>query len=415
MLSFLKSSFWSLLSVGSRTLSALVINKIIAGQFGPQGITLLSHFQNLVTLATTIPIEGINVGLVTYLAGKEPTDAGYRRYYWAGIFWQVLVFLVVIGVFLGRQHFYLGTFLQQVNLVSWIFFFFLGVVFFLIAAYLQTLMLARQELRAYTILIVISSLCSALFIWLFLQEMPLPHLLLLYLASQAVTAIVAVIISVRSGWLLAWSGQGLSKPILRDIGKFILMALTLVICSKLVNFYVRDLMIKRFDLYQTGLWQAMVKLSDNYTLVFTSLISMVYYPRVAALVKQPEALRRYVRQVFFMLVPAIALGLLLFYVLQRWFIILLFNASFLPGAYLLDYQVLGDFFKMSAWILSYLMMAQARTGLYVVVQVIAAALYLLVLFWLVNKYGLPGVTMAHCVSFGLFLVFNLIFFRKLIF
>ncbi|KAA5539256.1 oligosaccharide flippase family protein [Adhaeribacter rhizoryzae] len=415
MLSFLKSSFWSLLSVGSRTVSALIINKIIAGQFGPQGITLLSHFQNLVTLATTIPIEGINVGLVTYLAGKEPNSTNYRRYYMAGIFWQVLVFFVVTGIILSQQHFYLGTFLQQVNPVSWGIFFFLGLVFFLVTAYLQTLMLARQELRAYTILIFVSSVCSALFIWLFLREIPLASILLLYLASQGVTAVVALIIAARKGWLPAWTWEGLNKPILRDIGKFILMALTLAICSKLVNFYVRDLMIKRFDLYQTGLWQAMVKLSDNYTMLFTSLISMVYYPRVAALVQQPEALRRYVRQVFFILVPAIAAGLLLFYGLQRWFIILLFNPDFLPGAYLLDYQVLGDFFKMSAWILSYLMMAQARTGLYILVQVVAAGLYLLILFWLVNKYGLPGVTMAHCVSFGLFLVFNLIFFRKLIF
>jgi polysaccharide transporter, PST family len=77
--------------------------------------------------------------------------------------------------------------------------------------------------------------------------------------------------------------------------------------------------------------------------------------------------------------------------------------------------VLGDFFKMSAWILSYLMMAQARTGLYIGVQVVAAALYLLILFWLVDVFGLHGITMAHCASFGLFLVFNLIFFRKLIF
>src|SRR5687767_8364933 len=115
MLSFLKSSFWLLLSVGSRTLSALIINKLIAGQFGPQGITLLSHFQNLVTLATTIPIEGINMGLITYLSGKQPEQPSYRRYFMAGIFWQVLVFLAVIGVFLMQQNFYLGTFLDQVN------------------------------------------------------------------------------------------------------------------------------------------------------------------------------------------------------------------------------------------------------------------------------------------------------------
>ena len=415
MLSFLKSSFWSLLSVGSRTLSVLIINKLISGQFGPQGITLLAHFQNLVTLATTIPSDGINMGLITYLSGKQPTGVSYRRYFVGGIFWQILVFLAITGVFLVRQNFYLGAFLQQVNPVGWITFFILGIMLLLAGIYLQAIMLAQQALRIYTVLIAVTSTVSAFLIWIFLREMPFPNILLLYLVSQALTAVIAVILAAHKGWLPRWDWQDLDKPVLRDIGKFILMALTLVICSKLVNFYVRDLMIKRFDLYQTGLWQAMVKLSDNYTLVFTSLIGMVYYPRVAALVKQPEALRRYVRQVFFSLVPAIALVLVLFYVLQRWFILLLFTADFLPGAYLLDFQVLGDFFKMSAWILSYLMMAQARTGLYIGVQVVAAALYLLILFWLVDVFGLHGITMAHCASFGLFLVFNLIFFRKLIF
>lgn len=415
MVSFLKSSFWSLLSVGSRTLSALVINKLISGQFGPQGITLLAHFQNLVTLATTIPSEGINMGLITFLAGTQPTDARSQKYFISGICWQMVVFLVVTGVFLMKPKFYFGAFWPAGDSVTWVGWFLLGLMLLLVSIYLQALLLARQALRVYTGLIAFTSLSSALLIWLFLKSWPLGQLLLLYLATQAITAFITVTVIVRRGWLPTLAGQLPDKAALRQMGKFILMALTLVICSKLVNFYVRDLMIKRFDLYHTGLWQAMVKLSDNYTQVFTALVGMVYYPRVAALVAQPLALRRYVRQVFFSLVPAVAVGLIGFYLLQKWFIILLFNPGFLRGAYLLDYLVLGDFFKMSAWLLSYLLMAQARTGLYMLVQIVAAAIYLGLLWWLVAWFGLRGVTMAHCASFGLFLGFNLIYFRKLIF
>jgi hypothetical protein len=33
----------------------------------------------------------------------------------------------------------------------------------------------------------------------------------------------------------------------------------------------------------------------------------------------------------------------------------------------------------------------------------------------VAAFGLKGVTMAHCASFGLFLLFNLVYFRKILF
>jgi PST family polysaccharide transporter len=415
MLALFKSSFWSLLSIGSRTISVLVINKLVGLQFGPQGITLLAHFQNLITIATTIPSDGVNMGLITYLAGQETTDNRYRRYFIGGVCWQAFIFMVVGGVFLSRKEFFLGNFLPSVTALTWVCLFFSGLLLLLVSTYLQAVMLARQALQFYTLLIIISSSASAWFIWYFLPALPLPYLLLMYPAGQTLAALVGLLITARQGWLPRGGWSAPDRQVLLDFGRFILMALTLVVCSKIVNFYVRDLMIRRFDLYQTGLWQAMVKLSDNYTLVFTSLIGTVYYPRLAALINHASALRRYVRTVFFAVVPVLGLGLLLFYFLQRYFIVWLFDEQFLPGAYLLDYIVLGDFFKMAAWLLSYLMMAQARTTLYMVVQIIAAAVYLGLLFWLVGQFGLPGITMAHCASFGLFLIFNLWFFRKLIF
>jgi PST family polysaccharide transporter len=415
MRTFLKSSFWSLLAIGFRTASALVINKLVALQFGPNGITLLSHFQNLVTIATTVPNEGINLGLLSLLADKKTSDPDYRRFFWAGALWQLLVFGMLLALLLGQRHFYLGAFLEHENAASWTGFFLLGLLLLLLSVFLQGILLTRQALPYYALLVALPSTGSAAAFWYFRAEVSLPVLLLLYLGSQAFTALVALALCAWKGWLPRFSRPGFRPQALASIGKFILMALTLVLCSKLVNFYVRDLMIQRFDLYHTGLWQAVVKLSDNYTMVFTSLLGMLYYPRLAALIRQPAAFRAFVRQVFYRVVPLIGLGLLVFYGLRSWFIRLLFDASFLPAAYLLDYQVLGDFFKLSAWLLSYIIVVQARTALYIGLQAAAAGLYLVLLFWFVGAFGLQGVTMAHCASFGLFLVFNLVYFRKIIF
>jgi len=415
MRSFFKASFWTFITIAIRTISALIINKLVALQFGPNGITLLSHFQNLITIATTIPNEGINRGVITYLAGKETNNQDYRAYFIAGAWWQFVVLGVIIFLFFARSSFFLQVFLQDVSWSGWLFFFFAGLFLLLLSNFLQAILIARQELIWYAGLVIIWSLGSAVFIWLLLKQYALPYLLLVYLVTQGIAAVAGGVLIGIKGWFPRLSGPIINQQALQDLGKFIIMALTLVVCSNLVNFYVRELMMRRFDLYQTGLWQAAVKLSDNYTMVFTSLIGMVYYPKIAALISEPEAFRSFVRRVFFSLVPLIGAGLLLFYVLRRWFILLLFDEVFLPAAGLLDYQVLGDFFKMSAWILSYIILAQGRVAFNILIQVMGAALYLLLLFWFLDKFGLEGVTKAHCVSFGLFFLFNIIYFRKLLF
>jgi len=67
----LKSSIWSFLAVLVRGISALTINKVFAVQFGAAGIALLSHFQNLTTIFSTIPNDGINRGLIRYLSPEN--------------------------------------------------------------------------------------------------------------------------------------------------------------------------------------------------------------------------------------------------------------------------------------------------------------------------------------------------------
>ena len=88
------------------------------------------------------------------------------------------------------------------------------------------------------------------------------------------------------------------------------MALSVLLFSKAVDFSLREVLIRQFGLAATDLWQAVAKLSDNYTMVFSALMSSVYYPRLAALSAQPRrAGRGFVRLVLRLLAPMLAVGL----------------------------------------------------------------------------------------------------------
>lgn len=192
------------------------------------------------------------------------------------------------------------------------------------------------------------------------------------------------------------------------------MALSAVVCLKLTDFYIRDFVIARFDLYQTGLWQAVVKVSENYSTVYTAVIGMLVYPRMAAMVNQEDALRKFVRNTFYLVLPGLLVALLVVYFLREWVLLLLFNQDFVVAEYLFDYQLLGDFFRMWSIVLTNLIVVRAHVKLYIGWQIASALLYITLVSVLIEPFGLEGVTIAHTLRYAATLAFAMLYYNKYI-
>ncbi|QNP51993.1 hypothetical protein H9L05_19125 [Hymenobacter qilianensis] len=91
----MRRSLGSTLGIGARTGGALLLNKMLALYGGPGGLTLLAHFQNLLALFTTLPNDGVHVGVVKYLAPLRAGSGRYRAWFGAGII------LNMVGLLLG--------------------------------------------------------------------------------------------------------------------------------------------------------------------------------------------------------------------------------------------------------------------------------------------------------------------------
>ncbi len=182
--------------------------------------------------------------------------------------------------------------------------------------------------------------------------------------------------------------------------------------GKAVDFAVRELLIRQFSLAQTDLWQAVAKLSENYTMMMTAVMGSVYYPRLAALATQPAAQRAWVRTVLRLLVPVLVVGLGLIYGLRHWLLPLLFEARFGAAASLLGPQLLGDGLRFVAWPLLLVLTAQARVGRYVGLQAASAVVYTVALAVLLPRLGLPGVVWASALRYALLLLWCGWYFRR---
>ncbi|GAA4387666.1 hypothetical protein [Hymenobacter koreensis] len=405
-----RGSLGSGVSVLARAGGSLALNKLLAVYGGPGGLTLLAHFQNLMALLTTLPNDGVHVGIVKYLAPRRPGSMAWRVWLGAGALLNAAV-LVLGFAALAVLHVPLLAVFQPT--AGWVAGLILGIALLTGHAYLSAVLLAVQRLRAYVWLTVALSVAGPGAVALaLLAGQPVPRVLLAYLLGQGLMLLPTGLICWRSGLLtLTWRRP--SGLALQALGRFLLMALSVLLCSKAVDFVVRDLLIGRFSLVETGLWQAVAKLSDNYTMVFSAVMGAVYYPRLAALAPQPATQRAFVRGVFGLLAVTLALGLGALWLLRDWLLPFLFDARFAAARTLLGPQLMGDWAKLLSWMLLYTLMMQARVGRYVLVQVVSAAVYAGLLVWLLPRYGLMGAPLAHAVRFGLLLLACVLYFRPL--
>ena len=405
---FLRGSLGSGVAVLARAAGALLLNKLLAVYGGAGGLTLLAHFQNLMALFTTLPNDGVHVGLVKYLAPLRVSSGRYKVWLGAGVLLNAGALVLAGLALLLLPKPLIGVFGMS---PGWTVLLLLGIVLLTGHAFVVSVLLAAGKLRAYVGLTVLLS-------WLgpvaaggvLLGHGSVQVALLAYLLAQGLTLAPSLMVASRAGLLPALTRK-FSQPAVRTLGRFMLMALSVLLFSKYVDFGLREVLIRRLGLAQTDLWQAVAKLSDNYTMVFSAIMGSVYYPRLTALSTQPAQQRQLVRTVLGALAGILALGLGVLWLLRGWLLPLLFDARFVKASFLLGPQLLGDWAKFLTWMLLFLLIAQAQVWRYVAVQAGSAVLYAGLLALLLPRFGLLGVSLAHAFRYGLLLLGCGVYFR----
>jgi PST family polysaccharide transporter len=390
---FVRGSLGAGIALVARAGGAVILTKLVALYGGPGGLTQLAQFQNLMGLFTALPADGVQVGATTRLAPLRPGSRRYRA--WLGAAVGLTAALVLAA----------GAVLLAIGSASWpaerASFFTLGLLFIAGQGLLSAVLLATHRRRAYAAqAMLLSLLGTGAAAGALLAGWPLPRVLLAYVAGQAVTLPLAGWVAARAGLLPRWQLSWPSPVATRGLLRFVLMAAGSLCFGRAVDYAVRAWLIAHFTPASTDLWQAVAKLSDNYTLVMGALLSTVFYPRLAALAASPAQARRYLWAVLRLLAVGLAVALGLVYALRDVLLPLLFTPRVLAARELLAPQLLGDWAKFLSWVFLYQLLARARPLPYLAVQATSAALYIVLLAGLLPRYGLYGMVWAHAARYG---------------
>ncbi len=130
----------------------------------------------------------------------------------------------------------------------------------------------------------------------------------------------------------------------------------------------------------------------------TTTLGVYYLPRLSELTELSD-LRREIVQGCRIILPVAVVCALGIYTFRDFIITLLFSQDFAPMAQPFARQVVGDTLKIANWILSYLMLGKAMTGLFIVSEITFAALFVFLTTQFVAAFGLEGAAMAHAANY----------------
>jgi PST family polysaccharide transporter len=196
--------------------------------------------------------------------------------------------------------------------------------------------------------------------------------------------------------------------------RFALMTLVSAFTVPVSQLIIRGYLIGRFSLHEAGWWEGINRLSGMYLMIITSSFGVYYLPKLSELTAGSD-IKREIKTAYKVIIPCLLVGLPCVY-FGRFFIIrVLFSEEFYGMAGLFLWQLVGDFLKISSWLIAYLMHAKAMVRLFVLSEIIFSMLYVGCAIFLSRLMGLKGIVVGYGLNYLVYFVaIYILIYRKYI-
>lgn len=196
------------------------------------------------------------------------------------------------------------------------------------------------------------------------------------------------------------------SAILRKGMPIIKMGFFIVISSVLTLlgfFLIRTFLNRDAGLYSVGLFQAAWSITNVYLMLILKSMGSDFYPRLCSIIDDNKSSRKLINeQTYIVLVVSVPIIVILF-LCSEWILSILYSSEFTSAANLLNWQVLGTFFKVLSWPLGFILLAKGKGKLYFFSETLFLVVYLGCSYALYRQFGLEGVGMSYLIAYAVYL------------
>jgi enterobacterial common antigen flippase len=402
----MKSIFRATAILSGSSIASILVSlctaKVMALCLKPAGYGYYGLLQNFVMLASLATGVGMATGIVRLAAGAVKLDdlpvvAAIRHASWWLFAATGAVAFAVLAVFRGRfSEWALGSASHGAVIVI------LTVPLLLTVAkniYMGTLN-AYHRVGTLARCAVFSSLFSA--------GVVIPMVLLFGLKGvvPAVTVDSLIACAVYRHYLRRTIGSVLVRPAAKDTANAAWSLLRFggpYTASMLVGTGVQlalpMLVLHMLNAESVGYYRAATAISVGYLGFLVNAMTQDYYPRVSAAANKPGVLVQLVneqhRLVMLAAVPMI-LGAL---ALVPYLVPLMYSVQFRGSVDILEWQIIGDLFRFSAWTMTCVILARSRPSKYLLTELIGGAASIGSTWMAVRWFGISGLGIGFLAGY----------------
>lgn len=398
-----------------KMITGFVSVKIVSTLIGPTGIALLGQLNNFSTIFLTISTGGINTGITKYVAQYSDSKNKVRLFLISGV-WIAGLMSIISGftLILGASFFSI-LILNDVKYSSIVVIFGCTIIFYSFNSLLLSILNGYKEFKKFVFIGIISSLAGLIFTGTLAFFYGIYGALLSAVTFESIVFIITLVVIAKSRFFRPGDFFGrFSKQAGKRLGNYTLMALISAATVPVSQLIIRSNIVEYSSLTDAGLWEAMNRLSAMYLLVITSSLSVYYLPRLSE-IKSERELRNEIFSAYKVIIPPLIVITSIIFLLRNFIIEIVFNDKFQGMQHLFAFQLIGDFFKISSWILAFQMLARSMTRSYIITEIIGSIIYVSLAILLIGLFGNLGATMGYAITYIIYFITMVLIFRKLIF
>jgi PST family polysaccharide transporter/antigen flippase len=377
--------------------------KLIAVYLGAGGMGQLGHFMSAVTFLSLLAGGGVVNGLIKYVAQykKQPkqlmnTVAVSKAY--------SLMFCILICLFGCLFSRFLSEYIFRTPDYYWIIVFLSVAQFgFAFTNLVTGVINGLRDTKTYAIIQIVGNVLVLPVSWILIKNFHLVGAALSMVFFFSLYTIPALYFYRRSIFFKLPIGFKYESKGFKRLLAFTLMAMVGAVSVPLIEIVIREQIIEHVGFVAAGIWQASIKLSSAYMGFFTIFLAVYFMPMVSEKAKVSQITPLVLK--FMKLVMALfVLGAVVFYALRQYLIPLLLSTEFVDLEGLIKYQLLADFFRVTTYVISFVVVAKAALRIYLVSELTQGLIFCgLSLFSLHSGLGVEGVFLAN-------LIMNIVYF-----
>lgn len=394
-----QTCFLNAFAVLVKTIVYFGINKIIASIAGPSGYALIGNFQNCTQIINSLVTGTFNTGVTKYTSEyKNNPNKLFRYLGTVGISAAFTTIFFVVVILLNNQAISIALFGNtSYSVVVWSFS--ISLIFFVFNNLFIAILNGLSQIKLYVAANVIGSILSLIIVYTLSDLYGFIGALVALAIFQSIAFFSTFLIICFFSDLKIFKIFGVfHADELIKIVKYSSMSITTAILVPISQMIVREHISSNLSIDAAGYWEAMMRLSGGYLLLFTSVFSVYFLPKYSE-IDDKRLLLREIKQGYAVVIPIAIVFFTCLYSFQDNVILLMFSSDFLPIRNIYNIFLIADFIKIIGWLIAFIMLGKGMMAMFISTEIIFSLSFVVFNILFIDLFGLQGAAIAYLVNY----------------